>query len=63
MRRLVPYVLTIAATAAATWVVATLLLNISQRKQEGAYQYLKLVEITEATIDPELWGKNFPRAY
>jgi len=63
MRRLMPYVLTIAATAAATWAVATLLLNISQRKQEGAYQYLKLVEITEATIDPELWGKNFPRAY
>lgn len=63
MRRFMPYVLTIAATAAATWAVVTLLLNISTRKQEGAYQYLKLVEISEATIDPELWGKNFPRAY
>ena len=63
MRRLMPYFLIIAATAAATWAVATLLLNVSHRKQEGAHQYLKLVEITEATIDPELWGKNFPRAY
>ncbi len=63
MRRFWPFALTIAATAAATWAVVTLLLNISHRKDEGAYQYLKLVEITEETIDPELWGKNFPRAY
>lgn len=63
MRRFMPFILTIAATAAATWAVVTLLLNISARKQEGAYQYLKLVEISEQTIDPELWGKNFPRAY
>ncbi len=40
--------------------VAALLVNISNRKHEGQNPYFRVVEITEATIDPAVWGKNFP---
>jgi nitrite reductase (cytochrome c-552) len=38
-------------------------MNISERKQEAKQQYLKIVELTEDTVDPAEWGKNFPREY
>src|SRR5262245_37113171 len=57
------YLLTIVITAAATYGLAALLMNINERKQEGKQQYVKLVELTEETIDPAEWGKNFPRQY
>jgi nitrite reductase (cytochrome c-552) len=37
--------------------------NISQRKLESQQRVFKIVEITEDTIDPAEWGKNFPRQY
>jgi nitrite reductase (cytochrome c-552) len=37
--------------------------NIAQRKQEAQQVVFKLVELTEDTIDPAEWGKNFPRQY
>jgi nitrite reductase (cytochrome c-552) len=57
------YALTILATAAVTYGVVALLMNINQRKQEAKQHYLKLVELTEDSIDPAEWGKNFPRQY
>ncbi len=50
-------------TAVVTALVVALLLNIQQRKQEARVQYVKLTELTEDTIDPAEWGKNFPRQY
>ncbi len=38
-------------------------MNISERKQEARQSYLKLVELSEDSIDPAEWGKNFPRQY
>ena len=57
------YVATIIITAAITYGVVALLMNIAERKQEGQQHYLQLVELTEDTIDPAQWGKNFPREY
>jgi nitrite reductase (cytochrome c-552) len=57
------YLGTIIVTAAATYGVVALLMNIAERKREAQHHYLKLVELDENTIDPAEWGKNFPREY
>jgi nitrite reductase (cytochrome c-552) len=57
------YLATILVTAAATYGIVALLMNINERKQEARQQYLKIVELNEDVIDPAEWGKNFPRQY
>jgi len=51
------------AVAIATFLVTLLLTNIFQRKQEAQQAYLPLVRLSEDTVDPAEWGKNFPRQY
>lgn len=53
------------AILAALGTVGVMLLfqNIQQRKAEAERGVLKIVELTERTIDPAEWGKNFPRQY
>jgi len=43
--------------------ITALLVNINQRKTEAKSQYLKLVEVDENTVDPKVWGTNWPREY
>ncbi|MGE0370115.1 MAG: ammonia-forming cytochrome c nitrite reductase subunit c552 [Candidatus Dadabacteria bacterium] len=50
----------VAATAAG---VTALLINIVERKQEAKNPMFRVVEIKEDTVDPEVWGKNFPLQY
>src|SRR5687768_11476076 len=57
------YLATILVTAAATYGVVALLMNISERKEEAKQHYLKIVELDEYSTDPAEWGKNFPRQY
>lgn len=57
------YLATILITAAATYGVVALLMNINERKQEATQHYLKIVDLNEDIIDPVEWGKNFPRQY
>ncbi|MBM4066268.1 MAG: ammonia-forming cytochrome c nitrite reductase subunit c552 [Planctomycetes bacterium] len=57
------YLLIIVVVAAATVGVVLLLGNVSQRKEEARQQVFRVVELTEDTIDPVIWGKNFPRQY
>ncbi len=57
------YLATILVTAAATYGVVALLMNINERKQEARQYYLKVAELNEDSIDPAEWGKNFPREY
>src|SRR5690606_13765523 len=40
-----------------------LLINIFERKAEAANPYVRLVEVTEDTVDPAVWGVNWPRQY
>jgi nitrite reductase (cytochrome c-552) len=49
--------------ALATAVLAALLMNIFQRKQEAKNPYLRFVDVTENTTNPAEWGKNWPRQF
>jgi nitrite reductase (cytochrome c-552) len=57
------YLVLIALTALATFGITALLMNVSERKQEALQTYVPLVNLTEDTIEPAEWGKNFPRQY
>ena len=52
-----------AGSALLTVLVMLLWLNILARQEEGRHAYVKVVELTEDTVDPAEWGKNFPRQY
>ncbi len=52
-----------AAVAAATFLVTLLLRNIGERKHEARQSYLEIARLTEDTVDPAEWGKNFPREF
>jgi nitrite reductase (cytochrome c-552) len=40
-----------------------LLMNIMERKQEAKNPFFRVVELTDDTTDPAIWGKNFPVQY
>ena len=44
----------------ATIVGVALLINIFERKQEARNPFYRVVELTDDTEDPAVWGKNFP---
>ena len=57
-------VLTVAlVTGVATAVIAALLVNIMERKGEAQNSFFRVVELTDETVDPAIWGKNFPLQY
>jgi len=55
--------LTILITAAVTVGISALLVNIVERKEEGKHTFFRVVEVTDDTDDPAVWGKNFPLQY
>jgi nitrite reductase (cytochrome c-552) len=57
------FIVILLGVAAVTAVIALLLVNIFQRKQEAKNPYLRFVEVTEDTTDPAEWGKNWPREF
>jgi nitrite reductase (cytochrome c-552) len=57
------YLAAILATALATFAVVMLLINVAQRKVEARQTHFELVKLSEDTVDPKLWGENFPRQY
>ncbi|OJT25765.1 nitrite reductase [Archangium sp. Cb G35] len=42
---------------------AALAVNIMERKQEARNPFYRVVELTDDTVDPAIWGKNFPLQY
>jgi nitrite reductase (cytochrome c-552) len=62
-RGVMPYVITAAVAAVAAIAVTALLINIFQRQQEARDPFFRVVEITDETDDPAVWGKNFPIQY
>jgi nitrite reductase (cytochrome c-552) len=60
-----PRTLLVAAVAAAvgTLAIAALLTNIFERQQEGLNPFYRVVELTDSTTDPAVWGANFPLQY
>jgi nitrite reductase (cytochrome c-552) len=51
----------VAALAAAGGVA--LLVNILERKQEAKNPFYRVVELSDETEDPAVWGKNFPMQF
>ena len=49
--------------AVATILVMALYASVSARKQEARQTTLRVVELTEQTVDPAEWGKNFPHQF
>ena len=47
-------------TAVATVVVVYVLMSILEHKTEARSPYLRVVELDETSVDPALWGKNWP---
>jgi nitrite reductase (cytochrome c-552) len=43
--------------------VTALLVNIFQHKQEARNPFVRVVELTDETVDPVVWGRNFPLQY
>ncbi|HUG52073.1 MAG TPA: ammonia-forming cytochrome c nitrite reductase subunit c552, partial [Vicinamibacteria bacterium] len=61
-----PWRLVLIAAAAGGLVAAgtaALLVNIFERKQEARNPFYRVVELTDETEDPAIWGKNFPLQY
>lgn len=46
-----------------TLIALALLVNIFERKQEAKNPFFRVVELTDETEDPMIWGKNFPLQY
>jgi len=61
MRRTVLIVAVVAALAAAG--TAALLVNILERKQEARNPFYRVEQLTDETVDPAVWGRNFPMQY
>ena len=53
----------IALVIIATVLGLALLVNIFQRKQEARNPFFRVVELNDDTVDPSIWGKNFPLQY
>ena len=50
-------------TAVGAAAIAALLVNIMERKGEAQNSFFRVVELTDDTVDPAIWGKNFPLQY
>jgi nitrite reductase (cytochrome c-552) len=61
-RRRLFYII-VGAAVLATIVGVALLMNIFERKQEARNPFYRVVELTDDTEDPAVWGKNFPLQY
>ena len=57
------YVVLLAATAGASFLILMLYQNVVARKAEATKDVFRVVEVSDETVDPAIWGKNYPRQY
>ncbi|HEX5888641.1 MAG TPA: ammonia-forming cytochrome c nitrite reductase subunit c552 [Pyrinomonadaceae bacterium] len=62
-RRSLRFIGLVAIVVLATVFGLALLINIFQRKQEARNPFFRVVELNDDTVDPSIWGKNFPLQY
>jgi nitrite reductase (cytochrome c-552) len=62
-KRIGLFVGAIAAAAVVAVGGMALLVNILEKKQEAKNPFYRVVELDDETVDPEVWGKNFPLQY
>src|SRR5687768_2637682 len=58
----IPVAVAVIAAVAAVALTA-LLVTIFTRQQEARDPFYRVVELTDDTVDPAVWGKNFPLQY
>jgi nitrite reductase (cytochrome c-552) len=58
-----PTAVALLAAAVLTTLILALLTNIFERKVEARQPFVRLAEVTEATTDPAVWGRNWPNQY
>jgi nitrite reductase (cytochrome c-552) len=51
------------ASAVAAFATVAVLVTIFEHKQEGRNPFFRVVDLTDETEDPAIWGKNFPFQY
>jgi nitrite reductase (cytochrome c-552) len=57
------YAALLVCSGVATFLVLMLYQNIVARKAEATRDVFRVVEVSDKTVDPALWGKNYPRQY
>ena len=62
-RRMMLLLAAMVLAAGAAAAAAALAVNIMERKQEARNPFYRVVELTDMTEDPAIWGKNFPLQY
>ncbi len=58
-----PLALLVALGVVAAIAVTALLVSIVERKAEARNPFFRVVELTDTTQDPAVWGRNFPFQY
>ena len=58
-----PVLLGVAAATGVTILLLALLTNIFERKAEARQPFVRVVDVSETTLDPAAWGKNWPNEY
>ena len=56
-------VLAFAGITGLTVLLLALLTNVFERRQEARQTFVRVVEVTEETMDPKPWGQNWPHQY
>ena len=51
------------AAAGATYLITALITNIAGHKAEGPAAVTQVVQLTDTTYDPAVWGQNYPLQY
>ncbi len=62
-RNMLLFVAAVIVAAGAGAATVGLLVNIFEKKQEAKNPFYRVVELTDETEDPAVWGKNFPFQY
>lgn len=63
MKKILPYLGVVGLTALVTTLLVSFFVNIKEREDEAKVKHVNVVELTEETTDPAIWGQNYPREY
>jgi nitrite reductase (cytochrome c-552) len=63
MKPMLKYLAIASVTAAAGVGTLALLITIVEHKQESRNPFFRVVELDDDTVDPAVWGRNFPLQY
>ncbi|HZW06651.1 MAG TPA: ammonia-forming cytochrome c nitrite reductase subunit c552 [Phycisphaerales bacterium] len=61
--RLLVFTVALAVFAVGTVAAMALYANIAKRKWEAETTVLRVAQLDETTVDPAVWGRNYPRQY